>query len=66
MSKPANEINRPFTALLAIFNSVLEQMNECGYKIQDTDEPEYYIDKAIYNSEKDRIEPVWKEDNVHE
>ena len=62
MNKAINEINRPFKTLLAIANSVLEQMNKQDYKIYDADDPDYYIDKVVYNSEKDRFEPVWKED----
>lgn len=62
MNKVIKEINTPFKALLATLNSLLQVLNKLGYKIYDPSDPDYYISRIAYNSEKDRLEAEWEED----
>ncbi|OAA90805.1 hypothetical protein [Clostridium coskatii] len=62
MSKSANEINRPFTALVATINSQIQMLNVAGYKLYDVENPEYYIEKVAYDPQDDELKFTCKED----
>ena len=62
MSKVIKEINTPFKALLATLNSLLEILNKLDYRIYDTNDSNYYVLGIAYNSERDRLEIIWGED----
>ena len=55
MNKPTNKINRPFTALVATINSQIKMLNDMGYKFYDVENPEYYIEKVVYDSDSDEL-----------
>lgn len=61
MSKPISTINRPFTALVATINSQIKMLNDMGYKFYDVENPEYYIEKVVYDSDSDELNFFCKE-----
>jgi len=62
MSKPINEINRPFKALVATINNQIQMLNDTGYKLYDAENPEYYIEKVTYDPQDDELKFTCKED----
>lgn len=66
MNKAIKEINKPFKTILAMYNAAVAEMNRQDYKIYAPEDADFYIGGAVYNSDKDKIEVIWKEDNTHE
>lgn len=62
ISKSINEINKPFTALVATINSQIQMLNDMGYKLYDVENPEYYIEKIAYDPQDDELKFTCKED----
>ena len=53
--------NGAFQALLSVINSAIQTLNNMGYGLRDTENPEYQISEVTYSAETDRIYTEWEE-----
>jgi hypothetical protein len=60
------DINKPINELVTDLNLLIQKLNYKGLKIYDDSDPDYFIDKVVYNSEEDKIFAKHKEDKYKE
>ena len=54
---------RAFKILMKILVSIINILNEEGFKIYDIENPDYYISGYEYNADEDKIYVHFKGDN---
>lgn len=57
---------KPFKILLKILTSIINILNEEGFKLYDADNQDWYINNIRYNEDDDRLYFDLKEDKSNE